>query len=158
MGEDVRILRFLSVKNKNEVPYISLILQYVVVVALILTSSFDAIIKYIGFLLSLSSFLTVLGVFILRFKQPKLERPYKTWGYPFTPIVFLAVTGWMMFYIVKEEPVITIVGAATIAVGLILYFINKAIEPKLSDTEVTNEYDNLFFAFRIILKIIRIFK
>ncbi len=130
MGEDVRILRFLSVKNKNEVPYISLILQYIVVVALILTSSFGAIIKYIGFLLSLSSFLTVLGVFVLRFTKSEMERPYKTWGYPFTPIIFLAVTGWMMFYVVKEEPTITIAGALTIVAGLILYFINKLVEKR----------------------------
>jgi len=130
MGEDVKILKFLSIKNKNEVPYISLILQYVVVIALIMTSSFEAIIKYIGFLLSMSSFLTVLGVFILRFRQPKLERPYKTWGYPVTPIIFMLVTGWMMFFVVKNEPQITIAGFATIIAGLVLYFINKIIENK----------------------------
>ena len=130
MGEDVKILKFLSVKSKNDVPYVSLILQYFVVVALILTSSFDAIIKYIGFLLSLSSFLTVLGVFILRFNSPDLERPYKTWGYPFTPLVFLFVTGWMMFYVVKEEPEITMVGGITIVIGLVLYYINKLVEKK----------------------------
>lgn len=128
MGEDVKILKFLSIKNKNEVPYISLILQYVVVVALVLTSSFDAIIKYIGFLLSLSSFMTVLGVLILRYKQPALERPYKTWAYPVTPFVFMLVTGWMMFFVIKNEPIITLAGAATIIAGLALYFINKAIE------------------------------
>lgn len=130
MGEDVRILKFLSVKNKNEVPYISLILQYFVVIALVLTSSFDAIIKYIGVLLSMSSFLTVLGVIILRFKQPALERPYKTWAYPLTPIIFMLVTGWMMFFVIKNEPEITIAGAATIIAGLILYYINRMLENK----------------------------
>jgi basic amino acid/polyamine antiporter, APA family len=131
MGEDVKILRFLSIKNKNEVPHISLILQYVVVIALILTSSFEAIIKYIGVLLSLSSFLTVLGVIILRFRQPELTRPYKTWGYPVTPVIFLAVTGWMMFFVTKNEPVISIACAATIVAGLVLYYINKMVERKI---------------------------
>lgn len=130
MGEDVKILRFLSVKNKNEVPYVSLILQYFVVIALVLTSSFDAIIKYIGVLLSLSSFLTVLGVIILRYSQPKLERPYKTWGYPLTPIIYLLVTGWMMYFVIKSEPEITIAGAATIGAGLLLYFINNLVDNK----------------------------
>jgi len=128
MGEDVKILKFLSVTNKNKVPYISLILQYFVVIVLILTSSFEAVIKYIGFLLSLSSFLTVFGVIILRFRQPKLERPYKTWGYPITPIIFMMVTGWMMFFVIKNEPQITIAGIATLAAGLILYFINQIFE------------------------------
>jgi len=128
MGEDVKILKFLSVTNKNKVPYISLMLQFVVVIALILSSSFDAIIKYIGFLLSLSSFLTVLGVLILRYRQPKLERPYKTWGYPVTPFIYMLVTGWMMFFVIKNEPTITIAGIATIVAGLILYFINKMFD------------------------------
>ncbi|MDD1469564.1 amino acid permease [Dolichospermum sp. ST_sed5] len=128
MGEDVKILKFLSIKNKNQVPYISLILQYIVVIALILTSSFEAVIKYIGFLLSLSSFLTVLGVIILRFRQPNLERPYKTWGYPVTPFIYMLVTGWMMYFIIKNEPAITTVGFATIIAGLVLYFINKMVD------------------------------
>ena len=128
MGEDVKILKFLSVKNKNQVPYISLILQYFVVIALILTSSFDAIIKYIGFLLSLSSFLTVLGVLILRYRQPNLDRPYKTWGYPITPFIYMLVTGWMMFFVIKNEPQITIAGLATLVAGLVLYFINRIFD------------------------------
>jgi APA family basic amino acid/polyamine antiporter len=130
MGEDVKILKFLSIKNKNGVPHVSLLLQYVVVVILILTSSFETIIKYIGVMLSLSSFLTVFGVFLLRYRQPNLERPYKTWGYPVTPIIFLLVTGWMMFFVIKSEPSITIACIATIFVGLILFYINKRVEEK----------------------------
>jgi len=103
-------------------------LIFVVVIALILTSSFEAVIKYIGFLLSLSSFLTVAGVILLRFRQPNLERPYKTWGYPITPIVYMLVTGWMMFFVIKNEPQITIAGIATLLAGLLLYFINKMFD------------------------------
>jgi APA family basic amino acid/polyamine antiporter len=72
--------------------------------------------------------MTVLGVLILRYRQPALERPYKTWAYPVTPFVFMLVTGWMMFFVIKNEPIITLAGVATIIAGLALYFINKAIE------------------------------
>lgn len=84
MGEDYKLLGFLKIKNKNGVPIYALMLQYVIVVTLVLTSKFEQIITYIGFILSLSTFSTVLGVFVLRWKKPDLERPYKTWGYPFT--------------------------------------------------------------------------
>ena len=127
MGEDIKILKFLSIRNKNEVPHISLYFQYAIVVLFILTSTFDAIINYIGVILSLSSLLTVFGVFVLRFKQPNLERPYKTWGYPVTPIIFLSVVGWMIFFVVKGRPVVALAGVATLVVGLILYYLNEAL-------------------------------
>lgn len=128
MGEDVPILRFLAGRNANGVPHVSLLLQYVLVVGLVITSTFDAIVNYIGFILSLSAFLTVMGVFVLRATQPTLARPYKTWGYPFTPLVFMLVTGWMMFFVVKERPMVLAAGAATLAAGLVVYAINSSMK------------------------------
>lgn len=131
MGEDIKILKFLSVQNKYGVPHVSLLFQYILVLILILTSSFQSVITYIGFILSLSSFLTVLGVFILRFKSPQLERPYKTWGYPVIPVIYLLITGWMLFFVIKIKPIITLAGLATLLAGLALYFINKAYSKKI---------------------------
>jgi basic amino acid/polyamine antiporter, APA family len=129
MGEDVRILRVLSRKNANGVPHVSLALQYLLVVGLVVTSTFDAIVNYIGFILSLSAFLTVAGVFVLRATEPNLPRPYRVWGYPATPLIFLAVTGWMMFFVVKQRPMVLVAGAATLAVGLVVYVVNRALAP-----------------------------
>lgn len=127
MGEDFRILRFLSARNANGVPHLSLLFQYVLVVALIATSTFESIVNYIGVILSLSAFLTVAGVFVLRTTQPLLARPYRTWGYPVTPFVFLLVTGWMMFFVIKERPMVTLAGAGTLAAGLVVYVIDKLV-------------------------------
>jgi len=127
MGEDFRILRFLSHRNKNNAPTYALLFQFAIVLLLILTAQFEAVIYYIGFILSLSSFLTVLGVFVLRFKQPNLERPYKTWGYPVTPLFYLIITGWMLYYVVDERPEESLAGLATLLVGCVLYFIDKMI-------------------------------
>ncbi len=69
--------------------------------------------------------MTVLGVYILRIKKPKLERPYKTWGYPVTPAIFLIVALWMMVFIIKDKPIIALFSFVTIALGAIIYFINK---------------------------------
>jgi APA family basic amino acid/polyamine antiporter len=129
MGEDVRLLRVLSAKNANGVPHVSLGFQYLLVVGLIITSTFDSIVNYIGFILSLSAFMTVAGVFVLRLTEPQLPRPYRVWGYPVTPIIFLAVTGWMMFFVVRQRPMVLVAGAATLAVGLVVYFVNRAVSP-----------------------------
>jgi APA family basic amino acid/polyamine antiporter len=129
MGEDVRLLRVLSARNANGVPHVSLGFQYLLVVGLILTSTFDAIVNYIGFILSFSAFLTVTGVFVLRITQPELPRPYRVWGYPITPLVFLAVTGWMMFFVVRQRPMVLLAGAVTLAAGVVVYFINRAFSP-----------------------------
>ncbi|GAB4302267.1 MAG: amino acid permease [Marinilabiliales bacterium] len=125
MSEDTKILNFLSRKNKNNVPSIAILLQALIVITLILTSTFESIIIYIGFTLSLSSFLTVLGVIVLRYKRPELERPYKTFLYPVSNLIFLAVTGWMMYYVLLDKPLQSIIGLATISLGAVIYYINK---------------------------------
>lgn len=125
IGEDYKTFSFLSKKNKNGIPAKAIFLQTSIVLILVITSTFESIIYYIGFTLTLSSFMTVLGVYILRIKKPKLERPYKTWGYPITPAIFLAVALWMMVFIIKDKPIIALFSFATISVGAIVYYINK---------------------------------
>lgn len=127
MGEDYKLLGFLKTKNKNGVPIYALILQYVIVIILVLSAKFEQIITYIGFILSLSTFLTVLGVFVLRWKAPGLARPYRTWGYPVTPIIFLLVTGWMLVFVLRDKPAESLAGLATVFVGLVFYFIDKKV-------------------------------
>ena len=132
MGEDIQVLQPLARTNANGVPFVSLAFQYALVVGLIVTSTFDAIVNYIGFILSLSAFLTVLGVFVLRIGQPNLARPYRVWGYPVTPIIFLVVTGWMMVFVVRARPMVLLAGAATLLVGLVVYYINLGLAPAAS--------------------------
>ncbi len=130
IGEDYKTLKFLGKKNKNEIPAVAIFMQTAIVLFMIITSTFEAIIYYIGFTLTLSSFITVLGVYVLRFTKKNIERPYKTFGYPITPAIFLIVTGWMMFFIVKDKPVTALYSFATIAVGAVVYFINKFVSKK----------------------------
>ena len=69
------------------------------------SASFEAVLEFIQFSLTFCSFLTVLGVIVLRVTRPDLPRPYRTWGYPVTPFVFLGVTLFMMYYLLTERPV-----------------------------------------------------
>jgi len=121
MGEDLALLRVFSRQSKTGVPAPAIMLQLAIVTLLILTQSFESVLEFIQFSLTLSSFLAVLGVMVLRYRQPDLERPYLTWGYPVTPIIFLAITGFMLVYLLIERPVESLAGLALLGTGLIIY-------------------------------------
>ena len=121
MGEDIPALRFFSGKTSRGVPAAAILTQLAVVHVLIFSQSFEAVLDYIQFSLIFCSFLTVLGVMVLRVTQPDLPRPYRAWGYPVTPIVFLAVMGFVMYYLIAERPVQSLASMATMIAGLFLY-------------------------------------
>jgi APA family basic amino acid/polyamine antiporter len=122
MGEDAPLLKVFSRKTANGVPATAIVTQLAIVNVLLLTQSFEAVLDYVQFSLTFCSFLTVLGVIVLRFTRPDLPRPYKTWGYPVTPLVFLAITLFTMYYLLTERPVQSLAGLATMLAGLAVYF------------------------------------
>ncbi len=124
MGEDIRALRLFAWKTKRGVPAVALLFQFAVVIYLVFREKFEIVLIYVQFTLILSSFLTVLGLFVLRIKQPDLPRPYKTWGYPVTPLIFLAISLFMMFHILTTKPMESIAGLGTMLLGLLIYFLS----------------------------------
>ncbi len=132
MGEDHRLLAPLARKTKAGVPVIAMLLQFVLVATLLLRASFEQIINYVQFSLTLCSMLAVIGVFVLRVRQPDLPRPYRTWGYPVTPLVFLAISAWMLVFTWQQHRNESLAGLGTLLIGLLIY----AISPKnLSDSQ-----------------------
>jgi APA family basic amino acid/polyamine antiporter len=121
MSEDMKRLRFLAARNASGAPVYAIILQAGVAIFLTLTATFNAVLTYVGFTLALFASLTVLGVFILRRRHPHLKRPFKTWGYPVTPAIFLLLYGWMICYLIIERPLPSLWGLLTVASGLLLY-------------------------------------
>ncbi len=81
---------FRKINQKHHVPSYAIILQGGISIAFVLTSTFYTLLMYVGFVLAIFSSLTVIGMMILRSKEPDRPRPYKTWGYPLTPILFIA--------------------------------------------------------------------
>ncbi len=71
--------------------------------------------------MALNTFFAVLGIFVLRWTRPELERPYKTWLYPLPPIVFLGITGWTLVYTVVQRPVEAWMCAGIILSGAVFY-------------------------------------
>src|SRR5256714_11663902 len=103
MGEDHWLLRFLCRKNAQGVPANAGIGQLLIVNLFLLTRSFELVIVYIQFALLLCSLLTVVGVIVLRRTRPTLARPYRVWFYPIPPVIFAAITIWMMIYLVRSK-------------------------------------------------------
>jgi basic amino acid/polyamine antiporter, APA family len=90
---------------------------------MLFTRSFEAVLDFIQFALLFCSFFTVLGVIKLRITQPELPRPYRAWGYPVTPAVFLLVTVFMMYYLLTERPLQSLLGTLMMVSGLLIYAI-----------------------------------
>ncbi len=126
MGEDIPLLRFLAQRSRTGVPARAIMLQLVIATALLLTQSFEAVLDFIQFSLTLSSFLTVAGVIKLRMTAPDLKRPYRAWGYPATPLIFLTVMLFMMYYLIVNRPLQSFAGFAIMLAGLAVYAMSRS--------------------------------
>ena len=125
IGEDFKVLNILSIKRKDGIPSTAIYIQSLIAIIFILSSSFESILVFAGFTLALNSFVTVIAVFVLRSKQPNLPRPYKTFGYPFTPLIYLALTGWTLYFVIINRPIEVLFSLGIILSGLIFYYISN---------------------------------
>jgi len=85
-------------------------------------SIFDLLTNFVIFSASIFYTLGVLAVIVLRIRRPDLRRPYKTWGYPLVPVLFLAAYVWFMLQIYQSKPLEARTGLAFIALGAPVYF------------------------------------
>lgn len=127
MGEDTALLAPFARKSANGTPQVAIVFQATIAAVLLLTQSFEAVIDFIQFSLTFCSFLAVLGVVVLRSTQPGLQRPYSVWGYPLPPLVFLAVTLFMMVYLVIERPAHALAGVAMMLAGLVVHALSARL-------------------------------
>ncbi len=125
IGEDFKVLNILSRKRKDGIPSTAIYIQSLIAIIFILSSSFESILVFAGFTLALNSFVTVIAVFVLRSKQPNLPKPYKTFGYPFTPLIYLALTGWTLYFVIINRPIEVLFSLGIILSGLIFYYISN---------------------------------
>jgi APA family basic amino acid/polyamine antiporter len=111
------------VDRERGTPVASLLLQGLVTTVIVLSGRIDQIMQYAGFTLTLFGSLAVSCVIVLRFTQPTLERPFRTWGYPVTPLLFLGVAAWMMFWSFQGRPAESSLGLLTVAVGGVVFWL-----------------------------------
>lgn len=114
IGEDYKSLSFMGKKTQNGVPLIAILIQSTISLVLLFTSTFESLLSYLGIAMNIFALLTVIAVFVHRRKFPKIVRPYKTWAYPVTPIVFAIFVLWNMFYMFKEKTLESLIAIATL--------------------------------------------
>ncbi len=130
MGEDSPMLEVFSRTARNGVPANALLFQLLVATVLMLSQSFEAVLDFIQFSLTFCSFLTVLGVIVLRYRRPHLPRPYRAWGYPVTPFLFLAVTGFVLAHLLVDRPLQSIASLFTMVAGLLIYALSAHVSKR----------------------------
>jgi len=125
MGRDHREFRFFNRLNRNGVPALAILLQTAVVILLVSTATFQQLIHYVMALLTISSMMVVIGLIWLRIKAPNVDRPYRAWGFPITPIIFFTVSVYVLVFQIQEKTKEFFCGLATLALGALLYWVVK---------------------------------
>jgi APA family basic amino acid/polyamine antiporter len=122
IARDYPVLKILGKQSNENVPRMSMTIQALLATLIVLTGTFDEIITYTTFAMTLFSTLTVAGVMVLRRTNPNLTRPYRTWGYPVTPLLFISANCWFMYFLLTQKFSEAAVGLAIILIGFVLYW------------------------------------
>ena len=123
MAKDGLFLKSAVENNKNGVPAKSLWMQGIWASLLCLSGQYGDLLDMISFVIVLFYMITVFGVIYLRIKKPELERPYKTWLYPITPILYLLIgTGFCVLLLIYKQQY-TWPGFLLVLLGLPVYWI-----------------------------------
>ena len=129
LGEDFRPLNFLVRQNEDSPPTTAVWLQSLIALVLLMVAGFDTLIEYTGFTVTAGLSVTIFSVFVARKKNMTREGSYRTWGYPWTSIAYFILSLWMLVGMVFTRPFVSLAGAATLLVGLILYWTVQRANP-----------------------------
>ena len=121
LGKDFTAFSFLAKTRETGAPGVALIVQGLVTTVIVLSGRVDQIQQYAGFTLTLFASLAVSCVIVLRIRRPKLNRPFRAWGYPASPLLFLAVSLWMMYWAFQGRPGESILSLLTVLLGGVIF-------------------------------------
>jgi APA family basic amino acid/polyamine antiporter len=108
---------------KYHTPLAGLVVQAVWTAFLCLTGSYSQLLDYIMFAVILFYILTIIGLFVLRFKWPAAPRPYRAIGYPVLPAIYIVMAGWICIVLLRYKPQYTWPGLVLVLLGIPVYFL-----------------------------------
>lgn len=120
---------FGRLSGPHQTPANAIALQAAMTIVLIFTASFEQLLLFIGTTLTFFSLLTVAGLMYLRHRQPRPELPYRTLGYPLTPLIYILGNLWIIIYSLSRRPEVGLGGLGTVLLGLLLYRLFKKQQP-----------------------------
>ena len=112
-----------KIHPRYRTPVISLVVQGVWSCLLTLSGSYSQLLDYITFAVLLFNIVTIIGLVVLRYKRPDLKRPYRTWGYPYVLILFVAIAGFVAAVLLLYKPMYTWPGLMIVLLGVPVYFL-----------------------------------
>ncbi len=123
MAKDGLFFKKAGVLNRNAVPGFALWIQCLVAALLCLSGKYGDLLDMISFVVVMFYALTIAGIFILRKKMPDVERPYKAFGYPVLPAIYILMAISFCLLLIKFKPAFTWPGLIIVLIGIPLYFI-----------------------------------
>jgi APA family basic amino acid/polyamine antiporter len=122
MAKDGLFFKKVGQLNKNAVPEIGLWLQCVIASLWALSGKYGNLLDMISFVVVVFYMLTIIGIFILRKKRPDAERPYKAFGYPFLPIIYIVMGIAFCVLLIIYKPEYTWPGLIIVLLGIPVYY------------------------------------
>jgi APA family basic amino acid/polyamine antiporter len=111
--------------NKNSVPGFGLWIQCIMASVLCLTGKYGDLLDMVSFVVVLFYILTIAGVYVLRIKQPNAERPYRAFGYPLLPAVYIILGFAFCLLLIIYKPGFTWPGLVIVLTGVPVYYLTK---------------------------------
>jgi APA family basic amino acid/polyamine antiporter len=106
---------------RYKTPVAGLLVQAAWTVVLCVSGSYSQLLDYIIFAVLVFYILTIVGLFVLRFKQPEAERPYKAFGYPVLPGLYILMASWICIVLLRYKPQYTWPGLVLVLLGIPVY-------------------------------------
>lgn len=126
MARDGMMFPVLKKVSVTGVPVAAVMFQGILATILALSGSFDTLTDYVIFGSWIFYALVTSSVFVFRRRYPDAERPYRAWGYPVVPVLFLFVAGWLLYRTIIDSPTQSLAGLLLIGIGLpVYYFLNS---------------------------------
>lgn len=135
MAREYRNWRYFAKENTNGVPVPAIVLQATISLFMVVTSSFEQLLIYSGFILQLFTTLSVAGVLVLRWQQRGDAEAYKSPFFPWFQLIFIAFSLWIMIYLLVDKPVESLLGLVNVLVGAISYSWSSKFVLKKTDPE-----------------------
>ena len=126
LGKDFRPFEAFARTRPTGAPAFALVAQGVVTSLFILSGRVDQIQQYAGFTLSLFASLAVSCVIVLRIRRPDAERPFRAWAYPLSPVLFIGVSVWMMYWAFQGRPLESTLAFLTVLVGGVIFAVSQS--------------------------------
>lgn len=136
MAKDGLFFKRTGTLNKNAVPSFGLWIQCIVASILCLSGKYGDLLDMISFVVVIFYVLTILGIYILRVKRPNADRPYKAFGYPVLPAIYMLMGLAFCVLLIIYKPQFTWPGLIIVLIGIPIYYISKPKNEEQLDSPV----------------------